>query len=91
MNTLFDTHSHLYDEKYEEDRDIILGECTQKLKGWINVGADLKSSLKCQSIAQQYLFDTQIIIEISNEDEMEIYAKMGIDGVLFSSAIERVV
>jgi len=43
-----------------------------------------------QSIAQQYLFDTQIIVEISSEDEIEIYAKMGIDGVLFSSAIERV-
>jgi len=41
-----------------------------------------------QSIAQQYLFDTQIIIEISNEDEMEGYAKMGIDGIIFSSAIE---
>ncbi|PCJ21275.1 MAG: hydrolase TatD [Candidatus Cloacimonadota bacterium] len=54
MNTLFDTHSHLYDEKYQEDREDILSECTQKLKGWINVGADLKSSIACKSISENH-------------------------------------
>ncbi len=38
-----------------------------------------------QAIAQHYLFDTQIIIIIKSEDEIEKYAKMGIDGVIFSN------
>ncbi|MCJ8346293.1 TatD family hydrolase [bacterium] len=54
MNTLFDTHSHLYDEKYDEDRESVLEECTQNLKGWINVGADLKSSVECKSMSERF-------------------------------------
>lgn len=54
MNLLFDTHSHLYDEKYNEDREEVLVDCQQKLKGWINVGADLKSSIQCKSISENY-------------------------------------
>ncbi len=41
-----------------------------------------------QSIAQNYLFDSQIIVEISDSNEIESYAKMGIDGVLLPSAIK---
>jgi len=41
-----------------------------------------------QTIAQNYLFDSQIIVEISDSGEIESYAKMGIDGVLLPSAIK---
>jgi len=41
-----------------------------------------------QALAQNYLFDTQILVEIQNENEIEKYARMGIDGVIFSAAIE---
>jgi len=41
-----------------------------------------------QSIAQNYLFDSQIIVEISDSSEIESYAKIGIDGVILSSAIK---
>jgi len=41
-----------------------------------------------QDIAQQYLFDTQIIVEIQNETEIEKYAQMGIDGVIFQQTIK---
>lgn len=40
-----------------------------------------------QGLAQNYLFDTQIIVEIQNESEIEDYARMGIDGVTFPAAI----
>ena len=43
-----------------------------------------------QSIAQHYLFDAQIVVIIKNEDEIEQYAQMGIDGVVFPSAITKV-
>ncbi len=41
---------------------------------------------KIQNVAQQYLFDTEILIPISSEDEIEVYAAMGIDGAIFPSA-----
>lgn len=40
-----------------------------------------------QKLAQHYLFDTQILVEITDEEEIELFARMGIDGVLFASAI----
>ncbi|MCO4783066.1 MAG: TatD family hydrolase [Candidatus Cloacimonetes bacterium] len=54
MTLLFDTHSHLYDEKYDEDREAVLTECQEKLKGWINVGADLASSIQCKDISAKF-------------------------------------
>ncbi|MEA3455310.1 MAG: hypothetical protein U9R26_02275 [Campylobacterota bacterium] len=41
-----------------------------------------------QKLAQHYLFDTQILIKISDESEIETYAGMGLDGVIFPAAIE---
>ncbi len=41
-----------------------------------------------QGLAQNYLFDTQVIVEIQHENEIEMYAKIGLDGVIFSVAIE---
>ena len=41
-----------------------------------------------QGLAQNYLFDTQVIVEIQNEQEIEEYAQMGLDGVIFSVAIK---
>ncbi|MEA3491548.1 MAG: hypothetical protein U9R27_06575 [Campylobacterota bacterium] len=44
-------------------------------------------AVEVQALAQNYLFDTQIVVEIADESQIEIYAKQGIDGVIFSSAI----
>ena len=35
-------------------------------------------------IAQNYLFDTQILARISDEEEIEDLAKYGVDGVIFT-------
>jgi len=40
-----------------------------------------------QKLAQNYLFDTQILVEISDESEIEIYAEKGLDGIIFPTAI----
>jgi hypothetical protein len=42
-----------------------------------------------QAVAQHYLFDTEILVSIDEESEIEPYAKMGIDGVIFASFIQR--
>jgi hypothetical protein len=37
---------------------------------------------KIMPIAQNYLFDTQILAQISQEDEIEEMAKAGVDGII---------
>ena len=43
-----------------------------------------------QKIAENYLFDTKILAHIEDEDEIEELALLGIDGVIFPSAVVRV-
>jgi len=38
-------------------------------------------------IAEQYLFDTQILVLIHDEKEIEQIARLGIDGVIFPEAL----
>ncbi|MCF6310753.1 MAG: hypothetical protein L3J19_09860 [Sulfurimonas sp.] len=40
-----------------------------------------------QNLADNYLFDAKILVNIENEDEIEELALLGIDGVIFSNAI----
>jgi len=40
-----------------------------------------------QKIATEYLFDAKILVLIEDENEIEKYALLGIDGVVFSNAI----
>ncbi len=43
---------------------------------------------EAQKIAEEYLFDMKIILQIENEDEMVKAAKEGIDGVIFRDFIQ---
>ena len=40
-----------------------------------------------QGIAQEYLFDSRILVTIQSEEEIETLAMLGIDAVLFEKAI----
>lgn len=44
-------------------------------------------ALMIQPIAQEYLFDTRILVLIHSEKEISKIARGGIDGVIFDSAI----
>ena len=48
---------------------------------------DTLSAKEIQKVAQEYLFDTRILVEINSEEEMETLAKAGIDGVIFTEVI----
>ena len=43
-----------------------------------------------QDIAENYLFDTKILVFIESEEEIEEMALLGIDGVLFTSNIIKI-
>jgi len=44
-------------------------------------------ALMIQPIAQEYLFDTRILVSIENKKDISKIAKSGIDGVVFAEAI----
>ena len=43
-----------------------------------------------QDLAQNYLFDAKILVNIESEDEIEELALLGLDGVIFSNAIIKI-
>lgn len=54
QNFLFDTHTHLHDPRFDEDRMQVLESCSEQLAGWINVGSDLATSQKSIEYATNY-------------------------------------
>lgn len=53
----FDSHAHLDDRRFDEDREEILSALPQMGVGLImNIGCDLKSSLQSVAMAQKYSF-----------------------------------
>lgn len=54
---LFDTHAHLDDSRFDEDRDKVIGQCRDEgVELIINVGCDMRTSLKSIALAKQYDF-----------------------------------
>ncbi len=54
MKKLFDSHVHLDDKSYDEDRDQVIAECLAELAGVINPGCDLGSSQVAVDLAERY-------------------------------------
>jgi len=48
---------------------------------------DEDTGLMVQPVAQEYLFDTKVLVLIQNEKEISKIARGGVDGVIFARAI----
>jgi len=48
---------------------------------------DEDTALMVQPVAQEYLFDTRVLVLIHSEKEISKIARSGIDGVIFAEAI----
>jgi hypothetical protein len=53
------------------------------------VVCQLENAIEIQKIAQEYLFDTKVLVLIEDEKEIETLARFGIDGVMFPATIEQ--
>ncbi|MBE3578380.1 MAG: TatD family hydrolase [Caldanaerobacter subterraneus] len=53
---LIDSHAHLEDEKYNEDREKVIEECKKDLTFLINVGSNILTSKKTIELAHKYDF-----------------------------------
>lgn len=54
MMNLFDTHAHLMDEAYDEDREQAQKEAAEELALVINVGCDVQTSVAALDLANKY-------------------------------------
>lgn len=54
---LFDSHCHLNDEKFDDDRDVVIREIYESgVTNFVTVGYDIESSKKAIEIAEKYDF-----------------------------------
>ena len=54
MMNLFDTHAHLMDEAYDEDREQAQKEAAEELALVINIGCDVPTSVAALDLANKY-------------------------------------
>ena len=45
---------------------------------------------EAQEIANEYLFDAKVLVRIEEDEQIERYARKGIDGVIYPAAIVKV-
>ena len=92
IEPLVDSHSHA---QYCQDNSIAYAVVTNTLDDAIFANAlgatymicEEDDALMIQPIAQEYLFDTRILVLIHNEKDISKIARGGIDGVVFAEAI----
>lgn len=53
---LIDSHAHLNNERFDADRDEVIGRCGEELTALLNVGYDLASSQSSLALAEAYPF-----------------------------------
>ena len=51
---LFDSHAHLDDDKFDEDREEIIKDILSEMKGFISAGYSLEGSIKALEISKKY-------------------------------------
>ena len=53
---LFDNHAHLDDEKFDNDRKVIIEEIGREIKGFISAGYSLEGSKRAVELSKEYDF-----------------------------------
>jgi hypothetical protein len=80
-----------------KEKEVIFGVKTDSVKDAIIANAagaayiivkKRRLAKKIQRIAEHYLFDAKILLAVRREDEIEISADDGIDGVIFPEGVE---
>ena len=88
------TESHSY-AQYCQDNNIVYAVVVNTLDSAIFVNAlgakymicEEDDALMIQPVAEEYLFDTKILVLIHNEKDISKIARGGIDGIIFAEAI----
>jgi len=92
LEPLVDSHSHAH---YCQDNNTVYAVVVNTLDDAIFANAlgakymicEEDDALMIQPIAQEYLFDTRILVLIHSDKDIAKIARGGIDGVIFAEAI----
>lgn len=92
LETLADSHSYA---QYCQNNSIAYAVAVNTIEDAVFANALGAAYMICkeddalmiQPIAQEYLFDTRILVPVGNEKDMSKMVKGGIDGVIFAEAI----
>ena len=58
---IIDTHTHIYDERFEEDFDTVMKNIEEQMEGIVSIGFDPESSKKSIELANKYSFVHAVI------------------------------
>ena len=61
MSKIIDTHTHIYDEQFQEDFDAVMKDIEEQMEGIVSIGFDMESSLKSIELANKYPFVHAVI------------------------------
>ena len=61
MKKIIDTHTHIYDEQFQEDFDIVMKDISEQMEGIVSIGFDMESSLKSIELSNKYSFVYAVI------------------------------
>jgi len=61
MKKIIDTHTHIYDEQFQEDFDDVMKNIKEQMEGIVSIGFDMESSLKSIELANKYDFVHAVI------------------------------
>jgi len=61
MSKIIDTHTHIYDEQFQEDFDDVMKNIEEQMEGIVSIGFDMESSLKSIELANKYDFIHAVI------------------------------
>ena len=61
MSKIIDTHTHIYDEQFQEDFDNVMKNIKEQMEGIVSIGFDMESSLKSIELANKYDFIHAVI------------------------------
>lgn len=84
--------------RYCKDNEIkfaVIVSCILELMIYEKLGAKylmltpLKFAQKCQKIANEYFFDSKILLIIKKDKDIEKTAQIGIDGVIFENHLKN--
>jgi len=81
--------------KHSKENGVVLAVYTRDIKEILFCAAlevefvivEKRLAKIAQQLANEYLFDTKVLVFIDDEDEMEEMAFLGVDGVVFDDAI----
>lgn len=63
---------------------------SEALRSKYIIANNLALAIQIQKLAENYLYDSKILVEIENESDLELIAENKIDGVIYKNAIKNI-